>query len=70
MAEQINLSPYPVEKAERLAKVVGKNSAVAHALTELKRRQDAGEDVGLFVYRSHIVVGPRLPPAHEQKEAD
>lgn len=54
----IEASPYPVEQAERLAKIMGESSATAKALTEMKARREAGEDVGLFVFRSHIFVGP------------
>ena len=50
---------YPVERAERLARIMGEHSASAQALAELKRRQTAGEDVVLLVGGSTILVGPR-----------
>lgn len=45
MARRRKLPPvsiYPVEQAERLAKIMGESSATAAALREFKRRQEAG----------------------------
>lgn len=58
MNKPIEASPYPIEQAERLAKIMGDSSATARALAELKKRQADGEDVTLFVARSFIFVGP------------
>lgn len=49
---------YPIERAERLASIMGESSAAADALRELKRRRAVGEDVRLFVRGSMIFVGP------------
>jgi hypothetical protein len=54
-----DISIYPVERAERLARIMGEHSAAADALKELKRRLEDGEDVVLMVARSMIFVGPR-----------
>lgn len=50
---------YPVERAERMAKILGDNSAVAHALDELRKRIAAGEDAVLLICGAMIIVGPR-----------
>lgn len=52
-------SIYPVERAERIAKIMGENSAAAQALVDLKRRIAAGEDAVLLVSGAMILVGPR-----------
>jgi len=57
----IEVSEYPVERAERLAKIMGDSSATAKALIELKRRQSEGENVVLLVAGGTILVGPPLP---------
>ena len=49
---------YPDERAERIAKILGPNSATAKALVELKARRAAGEDVVLLIWGPMIVVGP------------
>lgn len=56
----LTVSEYPVERAERLAKIMGKSSAAAKALDEMKRRRAAGEDVALLICGSIILVGPPL----------
>jgi len=56
--KKIEPSLYSVENAERLAKIMGENSATAKALRELRERQAKGEDVSLFVFQSWIFVGP------------
>lgn len=58
MAKKIEASPYPVEQAERLVKIMGQSCATALALEEMKRRNEAGEQVGLFIARGFIFVGP------------
>lgn len=50
---------YPLDRAERLAKILGEYSAAARALAELKQRQADGEDVVLIVLGPMIWVGPR-----------
>lgn len=52
------ITPYSVENAERLVKIIGEKSATAAALKELKERREAGEDVGLFISGSWIFVLP------------
>ena len=59
MAKQIEVSIYPVERAELLAKIMGESSATAKALIELKRRKELGEDAVLLIAGSTILVGPR-----------
>ena len=51
---------YPIDRAERLAKIMGKFSAAARALAELKDRQAKGEDVVMLVQGPMILVGPPL----------
>lgn len=58
MAKKIEASPYPVEQAERLVKIMGQSCATALALKEMKRRNESGEQVGLFIARGFIFVGP------------
>ena len=53
---------YPVDRAMRLAKIMGERSAAALALIELERRKAAGEDAVLLVAGSMILVGPRPTP--------
>lgn len=59
MARKLQVSIYPEDRAERLAKIMGENSASAHALAELKRRKALGEDVVLLICGATILVGPR-----------
>lgn len=56
--KKIEPTLYPVENAERLARIMGDSSATAIALRELKKRRADGEDVSLFILHSWIFVGP------------
>lgn len=58
MAKKIEASPYPVDQAERLVKIMGQSCATALALKEMKRRNEEGEQVGLFVAGGFVFVGP------------
>lgn len=58
--KQIEVAEYPVERAERLAHIMGDQSATARALAELKRRRAAGENVVLLIAGAAILVGPPL----------
>lgn len=60
--QNLNISPYPTDKAEQLAKIVGESSATAKALVELRRREANGENVGLFISGGFIFVGPKDNP--------
>lgn len=51
---------YPVERAQRLVNIMGQKCATATALRELKRRQDAGENVSLWICGAAIFVGPPI----------
>ena len=51
---------YPIDRAERLAKIMGENSTAARALAELKQRRASGEDVVMLVLGPMIWVGPPL----------
>jgi len=59
MPQKLRPVIYPMEKAERLAGIVGTHSATNQALIELKRRLADGEDVCLLIAGSMIWVGPR-----------
>jgi hypothetical protein len=56
--KKIEPTPYSVTNAERLAKIMGEQSATAIALRELRKRQADGEDVSMFIVGSWIFVGP------------
>jgi hypothetical protein len=60
------IAAYPLERAERLAKIMGESSAAAAALKELKSRLASGEDVALFVCGAWIFVGPRTQQSNGQ----
>lgn len=56
---KFKMFPYDEEMAERIAKIVGPSSAHAKALSQLRDRRAAGEDVYLWIVDSHtILVGP------------
>ena len=50
------------ETLERLAKIIGPQSAAAQALADSDRRREAGEDVAFYrdTRTKVILVGPRL----------
>lgn len=60
MPRKPKLEPYPIETAMRSAAIIGPHSSAAQALSELARRLEAGEHVGLFRCRKPdmLVVGP------------
>lgn len=61
------MRPFSVDDALRVAEILGPTSAAALALCELLRRQQAGEDVGLFRTDSMFVVGLTPPAQSEEK---
>ena len=53
--------PMSEDMLERIADIIGWHSAAGRALTELRRRLAAGEDVACYNRRGvAFVVGPRL----------
>ena len=63
---------YPDDRAERLAHILGPNSAAAKALVELKDRRSKGEDVVLMIVGSDqvqggfLMVGPPIASSEAQ----
>jgi len=52
------MEPVSREIVERVAHIIGQNSAAANALADLDRRLAAGKNAAIYLYNQTFVVGP------------